>query len=226
MLTFHAVEIDGDLTRDNPLFVGNFFDLKGMWWKKRKQRQGLILSMATAWYRLMKRNPSAPGFINEEVFVTSLTKQVKDAKVILERFFDITRIGFNFNDGNKSPTLISPKKLSKDMHCAIERIINEVQFAPGPPPSNKNLVKSNVFVEQNVGAFIRQKLKEEDREDLLPPVNWILKQPNPITFFYEPAGTLLQRDKSVWPIKSIEGWPGWLRTQLFGTVIDIENAYH
>ena len=130
MITFHPVEIDSDLDRNNPLYVGNFFKLKGMWWKKRKQRQGLILSIASAWYRLMKSNPSAPGFINEEVLITSLTKQVGDARAILEHFFDITRIGFNFGDGNKSPTLISPKKLDKDIVRVIRDIIDTVRFAP------------------------------------------------------------------------------------------------
>ena len=53
----------------------------------------------------------------------------------------------------------------------------------------------------------------------------MLLQEYPLTFFYARAGTLLERDKSVWPIKSIEMWPGWLRAELFGTVVDIENAY-
>jgi hypothetical protein len=225
MLTFHAVEIDRDLNRDDPLYVGNFFDLKRMWWRKRKQRQGLILSMAVAWYRLIRRNPTAPGFINEELFITSLTRQVGDARVILERFFDVTRIGFNFGDGNKSATQVSPKKLDPDMVQAIANIIHEVRFTPGPPPTGKNMVKSEVVVAQKGAPIIRLRLKDEGREDLIPAVEWLFKQDNPVTFYYERAGTLLARDKSVWPIKSIEGWPGWLRAELFGTVIDIENAY-
>lgn len=225
MITFHPVEIDSDLDRNNPLYVGNFFKLKGMWWKKRKQRQGLILSIASAWYRLMKSNPSAPGFINEEVLITSLTKQVGDARAILEHFFDITRIGFNFGDGNKSPTLISPKKLDKDIVRVIRDIIDTVRFAPGPQPILENLTKSTVEVQKHRDFFIRQGLKKTNREDLLPAVNWLLLQEYPLTFFYARAGTLLERDKSVWPIKSIEMWPGWLRAELFGTVVDIENAY-
>lgn len=225
MLNFHPVEIEQDLNRTNPLYVGNFFPLKGMWWSKRKQRQGLILSIAVAWFRLTSRNSTAPGFISEEILITSLTKQVGDAKVILERFFEITRLGFNFNDGNKSPTQISPKKLKADLVAAIINIIDEVKFSPGVPPLDKNLVVSSVRVQPNVSFTVRHRLKIEDREDLLPAVNWILKQEGPIKFYYERAGTLLARDKSVWPVKSIETWPGWLRTMLFGRVIDIENAY-
>lgn len=225
MLTFHPVEIDHDLCRTDLLYVGNFFPLKGMWWRKRKQRQGLILSIAVAWYRIMRLNQAAPGFVNEEVLITSLTRQVKDAKVILERFFDITRIGYNFNDGNKSPTQISPKRLDAAMVEAIRNIIDEVKFAPGLPPTKKNIVSSVVSVARNKSSFIRRQLKQTNREDLLPAVNWLLKQDNPVIFYYEKAGKLLARDKSVWPIKSIEMWPGWLRTALFGTVIDIENSY-
>jgi hypothetical protein len=227
MLSFYPVEIDHDLTRDNPLYVGNFFNLERMWWRKRKQRQGLIISMAVAWHRLMKRNPGTPvGFIEEEVLITNLTRQVKDAKIILERFFDITRVGFNFNDGNKSPTLVKPRRLSKKMVKAIEEIMNEVQFAPGLPPTKKNLVQTTVTVQSGQTALIRSKLKAEGREDLLAPVNWLLKQEGqPITFYYEPAGKLQARDTSIWPIRAIELWPGWLRSALFGTAVDIENAY-
>lgn len=225
MLTFHPVEIDRDLKREDLLYVGNFFPLKGMWWKKRKQRQGLILSIAIAWYRTIRENPLAPGFINAEMLITSLTRQVSDAKIILERFFNITRIGFNFNDGNKSPTLVSPKFLSKEMSDEIEQIINEVQFAPGLPPINKHLVTSEVKVKAHQQSAIIKKLKAQGREDLIPPVVWLYNQENPIIFYYERAGTLLARDKSVWPIRSIENWPGWLRTELFGTVVDIENAF-
>lgn len=224
-MNFHAVEIDRDLGRDDPLYVGNFFALKGMWWRKRKQRQGLILSIATAWYRLVKQNPSAPGFINEDVLITSLTRQVKDAKVILARFFDISRIGFNFHDGNKSPTQITPRKLNRQMIAAIEAIIHEVKFSPGAEPIGKNLISSDLEVRAHRTSYIRAKLKEENREDLLPAVNWLLKQEGVIKFYYEPAGKLLARDKSIWPVRSIEMWPGWLRTELFGTVVDIENSY-
>lgn len=225
MLTFHAVEIDRDLSRSDALFVGHFFPLKGMWWRKRKQRQGLILSMAMAWRQLVRRNPTAPGFTTEEVLITSLTRQVKDAKVILESFFEITRIGFNFGDGNKSPTLVSPRRLKKEMIDAIEDIVNEVRFAPGPEPIGKGYVESDVVVAKHKTAEIRNRLRAEDREDLLPAVNWILKQNSPLKFYYQPSGKLMARDKSVWPIASIEMWPGWLRTGLFGTVVDIENAY-
>jgi hypothetical protein len=227
MLTFHNVELDYDLIRGDALFVGNFFKLRGMWWTKRKQRQGLILSIAVAWYRSMQQNKSAPGFIEEEVLITSLTRQVKDAKVILEYFFDINRVGFNFPNGLNSPTLISPKKLSKKLILAIESIINVVRFSPGQQPDKKELYNiSYVKAQTNKTEAIKKKLTDTQREDLWPACQWLLSQTEQIPFYYTGAGKLQAREKSVWPIKSIETWPGWLRELLFGeTIIDIENSY-
>src|SRR5271167_528054 len=225
MLTFHSVDIERELDRSHPLYVGNFFPLKGMWWRKRKQRQGLILSIAVAWYRLMRHNPSASGFIEEDILITNLTRQVKDARVILDRFFKVTKIGFNFNNGNKSPSTVTPKRLGKKMLTSIDSILNEIYFTPGPVPTSPKLVKSDVHLEKNIEAYVMNRLKDDDREDLIPPVAWILKQNSPITFYFQASGKLQARDTSVWPIRAIETWPKWLREKLFGTVIDIENSY-
>lgn len=225
MLSFHPVDIERELDRTHPLYVGHFFPLKGMWWSKRKQRQGLIISIAVAWYRLVRDNPTAAGYHEEEILITNLTRQLKDARVILDHFFNVLRIGFNFNDGNKSPSIITPKRLSSQMMKAVDDLLNEIHFAPGLPPTAKNLVKSEVHLEKNIEAFVMSELKTKGRDDLIPPVAWILKQKNPLTFYYQPSGKLQARDTSVWPIKAIETWPGWLRTTLFGTVIDIENSY-
>jgi hypothetical protein len=224
MLTFQPVTIERDLKRGDPLYVGNFFNLRKMWWTKRKARQGLIISIALGWYYLLKRNPTACGYDEEEILLTHLTKQVKDAKVILERFFVIKRLGFNFNEATRSPTIVTPKKLSKEMIDAIEELVNEVRFNPGEEPTSTKLVKSDVTVQHGRDTMILARLRRE-REDLIPAVTWLLKRQNPITFYYEPCGSLQARDKSVWPVKAIETWPGWLRAELFGTVVDIENSY-
>lgn len=224
MLTFHPVYIDEILTHRNPLYIGHFFNIEGMWWSKRKQRQGLIISIASAWYRLYKQNPGAPAFVEEEVFITSLTKQVTDAKVILESFFTIKRLGFNFGD-SKGATIITPKKLGKKMFSAVEAIINRVKFEPGSKPKSNKLEISLVTIQPSLKSAIRQKLKDTDRDDLIPPVNWLLEQTDAIPFYYIRSGSLQQRDTSIWPIKAIENWPGWLRTILFGPVVDIENAF-
>jgi|SRR5579859_284880 len=224
MLTFHPLDVDRELDRSNPLFVGNFFDLKGMWWRKRKQRQGLIISVAVAWYRIMKSNPAAAGFVEKETLITNLTNQVKDARVILDKFFNVTKIGFNFNNGNKSPSTITPKRLGKRMLTAIKEILKEIYFCPGAQPVDEALTKSYVHVQKNA-SHILARLKEENREDLIPPVSWILRQDSPITFYFRASGALQQRDTSVWPVRAIEMWPGWLRKALFGTTVDIENAY-
>lgn len=228
MLTFHPVNIDRELDRSHPLYVGHFFPvLKGMWWSKRRQRQGLIISVAIAWYRIMRENPTAPGFVERETLITNLTRQVKDAKVILERFFVVKKVGYNFNDGaTKSPSIITPRRLGKKMFKAVEEILGEAKFEPSPPPKDHSkFTKSDVVVHAANEDKILSELRRTNREDLIPPVTWLLRQPSPITFYFTPAGSLMARDKSVWPIRSIELWPGWLRRELFGTVVDIENAY-
>ncbi len=222
MLVFHPVKIDRELDRSNPLYVGNFFKLKGMWWNKRKMRQGLIISMALAWHRLHKNHPGGEGFIEKETLLTNITKQVKDAKVILERFFIIKRKGFNYGADNKSPSIITPRRLSKRMKKAIEEILDEALFDPGHAPTDPKLTVSMVEVRR---TDVIQKLKDEGRDDLIAPVTWLLAQPSPIKFYFEATGSLQARDKSVWPIRSIELWPGWLRMELFGTSVDIESAY-
>lgn len=226
MLIFHPVTVETELKNDNPLHVGKFFSLRKMWWSKRKQRQGLILSIALGWMKCTKQNTLQPGFVYEETLLTALSSQVKDARVILEKFFTITQVGYNFNNGLKSATQISPRKLSPKMIGAIWEIIDEVKFAPGPSPTSEEYVYSPVTIQKNNAYAIRTKLKITDRQDLLPAVNWILEHPEEeLTFVYERAGSLGARDKSIWPIRSIEMWPGWLRTMLFGRVVDIENAY-
>lgn len=225
MLSIHPVDIDRELDRSNPLYVGHFFPLKGMWWRKRKQRQGLIISMALAWSRLVRKNTNNPGFLEEEILITSLTSQVKDARVILEHFFTIKRIGFNFGENNKSPSIVAPKKLTKKMRDAVAEICTEVRFSPGEAPVSSKFTKSDVHVRKLDKAKLLEKLSSLDRDDLIAPVSWLLDQGSPVTFLFEPSGNLQARDKSVWPIKSIERWPGWLRMELFGTVVDIENSF-
>lgn len=226
MLFFHPVDANIELRRDNPLFVGNFFELKGMWWRNRKKRQQMIFSVALAYLKLVKKQLKTPGMITEELFLTSLMKEVRDARVIVERFFTITRLGFNLGDGvNHSPTQVSPKRLPASVIEAIEQIQNRVVFSPGCPPTQKHLVQSTVSVRLASAPFVRIKLRETGREDLIPVVDWLYKQSDPITFYYRPSGKLQARDTSVWPIRAIELWPGWLRTELFGTVVDIENAF-
>lgn len=226
MLTFHALKFDGEIHYTNPLYVGNYFHLKGMWWKKRKQRQNLILSVAASWYRVTKNNTTFPGFIEEEILLTSLTSQVKDAKVILEKFFTISRIGFNFNNGLKSPTLVRPKKLQQNVINAIKLILDDLVYDPGDEPTDSKLTASMTKIRKHRRDFIKSELMSTGKSHLLPAVNWLLNQENDeIKFYFQPAGRLQARDKSVWPIKSIETWPGWLRTELFGTVVDIENSY-
>jgi len=225
MLTFYPVNIEKELDRSNPLYVGNFFALKGMWWRKRKQRQGLIISIALAWYRIVKNHPGAEGFVERETFITNLTRQVKDAKVILERFFTVKRVGYYFDSNKRSPSIITPRRLNRKMWHAIAAISDDVVFEPGLAPTCKKLTMSSVHVQPGKATWVVAELKRTGRDDLIAPVEWLCKQQSPITFYFEPAGTLMARDKSIWPIRSIEMWPSWLRREMFGASVDIDNAY-
>jgi hypothetical protein len=224
MLFFHKVELKELPNRHDPLYVGHFFPLTGMWWKKRKQRQEMIFSVAITWYRFASKRMSAPGMLSDELNLTGLTKQVRDARSIIEHFFTITKLGFNFNDGtNFSPTVVSPKKLPKEYIDSIEKHLHNIVFDPGKrPPGNFKI--TNVKVRTFRADVIRARLKEEGRDDLLPATNWLLGQES-VEFMYRASGKLQARETSVWPIRAIELWPGWLRTELFGTTIDLENSF-
>lgn len=223
MLVFHNVDIDvNDFKRGDLLYVGNYFKLDGMWWSRRKQRQKLIVSVALTWFRMIERFPNSPGFIEEEVFLTSLKKMAPDAKKIIQIFFKISRLGFNFSGGDKSPTLVTPKRLTLEWKERIEKLV--VGFIPLPKPEGK-YVSSKVKIQSERQDFIFAELKKTHRQELIPIVKWLFDQEGEIEFLYEPAGKLQARDKSIWPIQAIETWPGWLRAELFGMVIDLENAY-
>lgn len=224
MLRFYPVSVGYEIHRTHPLFVGNYFPLKGMWWKKRRLRQSLILSVALGWYELSKNSLSNPAFIQEEIFLTSLKKHVGDAKIILESFFHIDRIGFNFSNGVSGATQVRPKKLHRDTVLAIENILNDIHYDPGPEPTGEKFTCSKVLVQPFDLDEVKSRLTEEGRDSLLPAVTWLSKNTY-LNFYYQPSGRLQARDTSVWPIRSIETWPGWLRQELFGRVIDIENAY-
>lgn len=225
MITVHSVQIEEELPISSPLHVSKFFSLRGMWWSKRKARQTMILGIAAAWHKSISKQRGGYGFIEEEVYLTSLTSQVSDIKPVFEKFFHIKEIGYNFNNGLKSSTKCTPKKLPQAIVAEIDRILNQVTYYPGIEPTDPKLTVTHTQIVKGRTSFIRQKLKDEDREDLLPMVNWLLKQDNPIKFYYKPSGRLQARDTSVWPIRCIEQWPGWLRTELFGAVVDIDTSY-
>lgn len=224
MIFFHPIHTQQEIDRTNPLHVSNFYNLEGMWWSKRKRRQAMVLSIAVAWYHATAKLRNAPGLLDHEMLLTALTSKVGDAKAILTHFFTIKRTGFNFNNGLKGATLVSPKKIPQPTIDAIERILNTSKFCPGAPPAKKDYVVSEVVVRKDRWLYVKERLKVEGREELISAVNWLCENER-VDFYYRPAGKLQARDVSVWPVKSLEMWPGWLRKELFGTVVDIENSY-
>ena len=225
MLTFYPIVSKKEIERTNPLHVSAFFSLTRMHWKKRKQRQGLILSIASGWWQVANKHISAPGFITKDFYLTSLSAQDKESRKVLEYFFTIEQKGFNLGNGTKQSSKIKPNKLPGAMVTAIINFLQDAEYNPGPKPTDKNITVSAVKIKCKNHKALLRKLVTEDKEHLLPAVKWLLEQQGTIDFYFEPAGSLKARNKSVWPIKSIETWPGWLRTELFGTVIDIENSY-
>jgi len=227
LLTIYPVQARVELPWNHPLHVGKFFNLEGKRWKARKQRQALILSTARAWKQLTARNPGAPGLVREEIFLTHLAKQAPDAKEIFRVFFKIERTGYRFSDGLTAPTTISPRKLPAQLAAAVEQLDSTVEltFDPGQGPTAEGFTRSPVTVRRHKGKEILRALEGYGRADLIPPVKWLLERPQPITFYHRPSGKLQARDTSVWPVRAIETWPGWLRAELFGTCIDIDNAF-
>jgi hypothetical protein len=223
VLLFNAVKLGDELPREHPLYVGKFFQLKGTWWRKRRQRQGLIISVALAWHRLTRHQRSSPGFLTEELYLSRVPGGSADARVILEKFFTIDRLGFNIN-GNAAPTLVRAKKLSPRLVAEIERLAERVTFDPGRPPNASVFLKSAVSV-RPVSQAVLTRLRADGRLDLIAQVEWLQRQGPVVDFYFRPSGRLKARDTSVWPIRAIETWPSWLRHQLFGTSVDIENAF-
>ena len=77
---------------------------------------------------------------------------------------------------------------------AIEDILNDVKFEPGNPPLSERYTQSQVVVRKDRAGFILSELARLGREELVPPVTWLLNHENPIKFYFEPAGNLQARD--------------------------------
>ena len=224
MIHCHEISITKEIKWNNPLHVTRFFNTTGMRWATRKKCQAMILSIANAWYYSTRKCREAPGFIEDELLLTSITTRFRDARRILEVFFKINRIGFNYGGENKGPTLVSPRKLPEHLVQAIESILDSSEFDPGPEPDQSDLVVSRVnIISSNIVTAIDM-ARMNNRDDLIPAIKWLGKKPH-VNFYFSPSGKLRARDTSVWPIRCFENWPSWLRRTLLGTVIDIENAY-
>jgi hypothetical protein len=210
----------------SPLHVSNFLKGRRMWWRTRRQRQALIIGLALAWRRAVQRAEHAPALLEQTIYLSALARQAPDAKEILQRFFKIERLGYRFANGRAAPTTITPRKLPGELVKEIEQLKDAVAFDPGPPPqAQPDLVASRVQVCSSAGEDLLVALEATGRLDLVPAVRWLLAQQGPITFFFKPSGKLGARDTSVWPIRAIETWPAWLRSQLFGTAIDLNVAF-
>jgi len=206
--------------------VGHFFRLTGMHWTARKKKQEMIFSIAIGWYRITKKVRACPGFEEHEIYLTNLNRRSGGATKIVEAFFDIKKKGFNFaNISTSSPTIVTAKKLGPEFISAIEALLGLEVFLPGNRPSEKNHNVSKVKINTAIKDDVMARLVKEDRDDLLPMVDWLFSQEGDVDFYFKKAGEIGARETSVWPIRAIELWPGWLRRELFGVTIDLENAF-
>jgi len=201
----------------DPLHWANFYNTKQrVHVDVMNRRQDLILYLAEL-HRTAVTSGMPLGMIQIPMRLTSLKNWVQDFRVVLDHFFEIKNLGYNFGDGNYELTTLQPRQLEKF------EIAKRVEYDPGPAPNSETVISKVSIVRENSELILR-KLVETGRLDLCSPVEWLLKRPE-ANFHFRRAGKLQQRDTSVWPVAGIECWPGWLRELLFGPGIDIDSAY-
>ena len=221
MIFLSNLSVNHSIPLNHPLHVSNFFN-RSIRTHNTAAKQSLIISIAYAWQKLIKTSRSCAGFIEEEVFITTLRNYDLHAKHILMCFFDITQLGYNFGGALTSPTKIRPKRLNAVIESAIKDVSQNVSFIP--EDIDCTATKSRVAVQVQNSSKIFHWLEDNDKQELIPAVNFLLQQ-DELEFGFTDSGKLKQRETSVGPIKNIELWPGELRKLLFGRSIDIENAF-
>lgn len=211
----HATE---PLRPSDPLHVGNFYShLRRTHRRMQEERQNLVLYLAqlhSATVHSCAEAHMPPAMAGVKMRLTSLREWVPDYRVALDHFFEVKELGYNLGeDGYEISTLV-PRPLKP---VSLRRLRYQ-------PPTNPGGIESKVFIQQGNRHEILRQLSIEHRTDLAAACEWLLDHAE-LTFTFQPAGRLQQRDTSVHPISAVETWPSWLRELLFGPGIDIESAY-
>lgn len=205
----------------DPLHVRNFYpDVQRVHRRMMSRRQDLILYLANLHSNAVKSGMPL-GMIQIPIRLSSLREWVLDFRVVFDEFFEIHKLGYDFGDGNFSPSIVTPKNISSSKRQAAERT-STLEYVPPPLPDNGSI--SKVYILQKNKDQILERITLSSRLDLLLPCKWLLERPE-VNFHFERSGKLQQRDTSIWPIKGIETWPSWLREMLFGPGVDIDSAY-
>ena len=210
----------------DPLHVGNFYPkIQRHHPGKMHQRQDLILYLAHLHNSSLKSG-KPPGFCLIPIRLMALRDWVHDYRVVLDHFFEVRQRGYNLGGDDHEISIITPRVLSRTSFAAASKAAENLTYVPPPLPCGNEDVVSKVFVKRENKDSIIAKLNEVGRLDLLAPVTWLLTRPSAeFNFYFARSGKLQRRDTSIWPIKAIETWPGWLREALFGEGIDIDSAY-
>jgi hypothetical protein len=228
--TVYKVRANRDLHPADPLHVCNFYpDKQRRHRSKMQDRQDLILYLAQLHATAVKHcaiSNKPRAFCEVPFRLMTLRDWVHDYRVVLDYFFEVKQIGFNFGEGAHEVSTLIPKNI--EYAPAGGRNFGEGMIRLGllyvPPERPDDGTISKVHIQQQNAETIRLRLAEENRADLRAATDWLLRQTE-VNFIFQRSGKLQQRDTSVWPVAAIETWPAWLREQLFGPGIDIEAAY-
>lgn len=185
------------------------------------KRQDLILFLANL--HSTATNSGMPlGMIEIPMRLMSLRDWVQDYRIVLDHFFYVKQLGYNFGEGNHELSTLIPKPLVNHVVRAASKAAVSLKYVLPPRPEHGTI--SKVYVDISKTNQILRRLADTCRLDLHAPVQYLLSMPEH-NFHFSPAGKLQKRDSSIWPVPAVETWPSWLREELFGPGIDIDSAY-
>lgn len=187
------------------------------------KRQDLILYLANIHSSACKSKLPL-GLIHIPMRLTSLRNWVQDYRIVLDKFFEVKQLGFNFAGGKNEVSILVPKRVFNEVLEASVTATSLNYIIPSRAALPQDCIISKVYIRQHAKDFILQKILDTNRIDLYSAAKWLLTQ-GEVNFHFTKSGKLQLRDTSVWPVQAIETWPSWLREELFGAGLDIEAAY-
>jgi hypothetical protein len=212
------------LPPDHPLHWARFWPNKQRLHRGRiEARQDLVLWLANLYHGAIRCGKPF-GFCTIELRLMDLRDWVRDYRPALDHFFVTKQLGYFVDEDTTTLTILEPRRLPPEELESVDEVADALQYTP--PRRPENCVISKVLLRSGLNRQeLVQRLLTSGRPELVPQLNWLLKQPSELNFHFSPSGKLQQRDTSVWPIPAIETWPGWLREELFGPGIDLDSAY-
>jgi hypothetical protein len=185
------------------------------------KRQDLILYLANL-HATASSSGMPLGMIEIPMRLMSLRDWVQDYRIVLDHFFEIRQLGYNFGDGNHDISILVPKALANFGDKAASKAAVGLKYVVPPRPDVG--IVSKVYIQQQNKEKILKRLADTSRLDLYSPVEFLLSIQEH-NFYFAPSGKLQMRDTSTWPVQAVETWPSWLREDLFGAGVDIDSAY-